>query len=213
MRLASGSGAWLWEFEGGYQFGDHANDNVEAGMFTLGLGRKFECVCWKPVLWFYYDWASGDHNPADNTHGTFNQYFPLAHKYLGWMDIVGRQNIEDVNLLLTLSPREKIKLLVWYHIFHLQSGTDALYNAAGVPIYQDPTGNSGTDIGQELDIAVNWQFKPRASFLFGYGHFWAGDFFDSPVIQTAAVPAGGIASNGADGNGAGFFFGQFSLRF
>ena len=45
------------------------------------------------VLWIYYDWASGNRDPADSVHGTFNLMFPLGHKYLGWMDLVGRQNI------------------------------------------------------------------------------------------------------------------------
>ena len=53
--------AWLYELEGGVQFGQNGNDtDHSAGFFTLGGGRKFECVRWKPTLWAYYDWASGD---------------------------------------------------------------------------------------------------------------------------------------------------------
>ncbi|MGI9427144.1 MAG: alginate export family protein [Bythopirellula sp.] len=212
-RLKGKRNSWLWEAQGGVQFGDFADGDISAGFFTLGLGHVWECHCWKPTLWAYYDWASGDDDPTDTKHGTFNQYFPLAHKYFGFMDIIGRQNIEDANFLFTIQPVPKVKLLAWYHIFNLQSDTDALYNAAGNPIYQDPTGGAGGEIGQELDLVVNWSVTPRVNLLFGYSHFWAGNFFDDGTIQNSGTPAGGIASNGADGNDADFYYTQMQIRF
>ena len=129
------------------------------------------------------------------------------------MDIMGRQNIQDLNLLLTMNPHEKVKFLIWYHRFWLQSDTDALYNVGGVPIYQDPTGGAGNDVGQELDLLLVWTLTPRMNWWFGYSHFWTGDYFESPVIQTAGVPPGGIASNGSNGQDADFFYTQFTIRF
>jgi hypothetical protein len=213
-RLKGKRGSLMWEAEGGFQFGEATDADVRAGFFTLGLGYTHECHCWKPTVWAYYDWASGNDDPTDTSEvNTFNQYYPLGHKYLGFMDIIGRQNIQDANFLFTLQPVPKVKLLAWYHIFNLESDRDALYNAAGNPIYQDPTGGSGGQIGQELDLAVTWSATPRISVLFGYSHFWVGDYFDSTVIQTASTPAGGIASNGANGQDADFYYTQFQMRF
>lgn len=129
------------------------------------------------------------------------------------MDIIGRQNIEDVNFLFTLQPTDKVKLLAWYHIFHLDEDRDALYNVGGAPIYQDPTGAAGSDIGQELDLTISWSVTPRVNLLFGYSHFWTGDYFDSATIQSGATPTDAITSNGADGQDADFFYTQFQLRF
>ena len=213
LRLMGDRQGWLYELEGGYQFGEFGPDDIDAGYVTIGGGRQAKSLPGSPTLWAYYDWASGDNDPNDATHGTFNQYFPLGHKYLGLMDIVGRQNIQDVNLLATVTPHEKAKLLVWYHVFHLEQARDALYNAAGNAIYQDPTGLSGTDVGQELDLVLQWTLTPRSNVLFGYSHFWGGDYFDSPTIQTAGVPAGGRATNGSDGKDADFFYSQFTVRF
>ena len=98
--------------------------------------------------------------------------------------------------------------MLWYHVFHLDQARDALYNAAGAPIYQDPTGSSGTDVGQELDLLLQWTLTPRSDLWFGYSHFWAGDYFDSPVIQDPARPLGR-----ADGKDADFFYSQFTVRF
>lgn len=212
-RYLGKRGRWLYEYEGGYQWGEFGADDISAGFFTVGLGREAPCMPGKPTVWAYYDWASGDDNPLDNEHGTFNQYFPLGHKYLGFMDIVARQNIQDANVLGTLTPHKKTKLILWYHVFHLSEATDALYNAGGRPIYQDPTGGSGTDIGQELDLLLQWTMTARTNLWVGYSHFWAGDYFDSPLIQTPGQPAGGIATNGSDGKDSDFLYTQFTVRF
>ena len=104
-RLKGETGIFMWEAEGGFQFGKAAEADVSAGFFTLGLGYTHPCHCWKPTLWAYYDWASGNDDPSDTSEvNTFNQYYPLGHKYFGFMDIIGRQNIEDVNFLFTLQP-------------------------------------------------------------------------------------------------------------
>jgi len=209
-RMQGKSCCWLWEAEAGYQFGDYADDDINAGYFTLGAGHVWEHLCWKPTLWAYYDWASGDSDPADGDHGTANQLFPLGHKYLGFMDIIARQNIQDVNALLTVAPTDKVTLLMWWHAFYLQQERDALYNAGGAPIYHDPTGVAGNDVGQEVDLMMQWKFATRADVVFGYSHFFAGDYFDSPTIQGAAAGLGANGSNGAD---ADFFYTQMSVRF
>jgi hypothetical protein len=190
---------WLWETEDAYQFGDYGAQNQSAGMFTLGGGRKLSTLPWNPVLWVYFDWASGN-NPTDSSHGTFNQLFPLGHKYFGYMDIVGRENIQDLNFQLNLSPHKKIELQLWHHIFHLQQARDALYDASGAPIRLDPTGAAGTDVGQELDLTARFWITPRADILCGYSHLFPGRF----LIQTQ--PAG--TPIGED-----FYYTQFSLKF
>lgn len=190
--------AWLWEAEAGYQFGGFGPLDHSAGFYTLGGGRKLQRFGWNPVVWVYYDWASGDRDPTDGVHGTFNQLFPLGHKYFGWMDIVGRQNIEDWNFQLTLTPRPNLEFILWWHVFHLQQARDALYDAAGTPIRVDPTGAAGSDVGNEADLSLRWTFRPRADVLFGYSHLFPGPF----LLHTPG---------GAEGRD--FYYTQFSLRF
>ena len=38
----------------------------------------------------------------------------------------------------------------------------------------DPTGHSGTCIGQEVDMSLRYQIDPRAEIEVGYAHFVAG---------------------------------------
>lgn len=197
-RAAGGRYGWLWEIEGGYQFGDFGPVDHSAGFVTCGLGRKLNRYAGNPALWVYYDWASGDDNPNDDTHGTFNQLFPLGHKYFGWMDLVGRQNIHDFNIRLTLDPRPKWQFIAWWHLFYLDSARDALYNAGGSVVRQDPTGAAGRYVGNELDLALRWKVAPRADVLFGYSHLFPGEFLDN-------TPGGGDQSD--------FYYTQLSVRF
>ena len=191
---------WLWEIETAYQFGHQSNLTRNAGMATGGLGRAFPKWWARPELWFYYDYASGTQNPGDG-YATFNQLFPLGHKYFGYMDIVGRQNILDPNVVMKFYPSKRVNFLLWYHHFNLASARDSLYNAAGAPIRTDPTGRAGTYVGDELDIAINLILNPHADWQFGASHFWAGPY----VQRTATNPA-----QAQDGS---FFYTQFVFRF
>jgi hypothetical protein len=198
---------WLWEGEAAYQFGVHRDAATgrdvdrNAGMVTAGAGRRFSDLPLEPELWFYFDFASGDPRPGSGSYSTFNQLFPLGHKYFGYMDIVGRQNILDPNVNLKLNLGKRANLLLWYHNFHLASARDALYNAAGTPIRRSPLGTAGRYVGDELDVVLTFVVNPNSDWQFGLSHFWAGPF----VQQTATTPA-----QAEDGS---FFYTQFTVRF
>jgi Alginate export len=170
-------------------------------MVTGGVGRRFAEWALTPELWFYFDYASGNSHPGSNSYSTFNQLFPLGHKYFGYMDIVGRQNILDPNVNLKFTLSKRANLSFWFHDFHLASARDALYNGAGTPIRSDPTGRAGRYVGNELDIVLNIFVNPNTDWQIGFCEFWAGPF----VRETAKDPA--------QTQNANFFYTQFTFRF
>lgn len=192
-RIWGGSGAWLYEMEAAYQTGRQSNIggagfDHRAGMCTVGAGRKLD-MNWSPTIWCYYDYASGD----DNDGGAFNAYnqlFPLAHKYLGFIDAVQRSNISSPNCLLTMSPTAKTKLLFWYYYFGAAEANTPVPSIGGTPAQEIDE----TEFGNELDCILQYTFGPRSNILFGYSHLWAGD----KII------------NGVD---ADFFYTQWELNF
>lgn len=208
-RWQGKSGSWLMELEGGYQFGEYNQLDKDAGFYTVGVGHEWANAKYKPVVWVYYDWASGDSDPNDGHFGTFNQLFPLGHKYLGFMDFFARQNIETANVQTTLQLNEKMSLLFWYYVFWLDSKTDFVSDAGGTRSFVDPTGSSSPYLGQELDILLQWTLTPRSDIWFGYSHFWTGDYFKSPTVNTVAPPPGVVL----DPDDADFFYCQWALRF
>ena len=167
-RLYGSRGDWLYEVEGGVQFGRQSGLGLDqdAGFATGGIGRKYPKYPWTPTIWFYYDYASGNFPGGD--FNRFNQLFPLAHKYFGFIDAVQRSNIESPNVLLTMKPHKKVNFVMWYWYFLANSPTDVVPSIGGTPVQS----TTRTHLGDELDLIAKYAISPRSNILFGYSHFW-----------------------------------------
>ncbi len=176
LRLNGSVDNWLWEFEGGPQFGRQSGLGLahEATFATAGIGRKLSNNSWKPTLWFYYDYASGNNEGGD--FNRFNQLFPLAHKYFGFIDAVQRSNVEAPNLLLTMSPTKRVQLLVWYWHFMANQENDIVPSIGGQPTQS----LNSKDLGDELDLICKIRLGARSNCLIGYSHFWRGSKLTGP---------------------------------
>lgn len=191
-------GSMLFEAEAAYQFGTNANDSDHnAGFFTIGAGKANECHKWKPTTWVYIDWASGgDLQGAGNGH---DHFFPLAHKYNGFMDLFGRRNLIDFNILNTLQLTKKVKFLTWFHAFWLENDNDTPYNV-NMSAFAPGITPGDDELGQEIDFLMSIGITERSNLVLGYSHFWAGDYYDTP----------GLPFNGDD---ADFFYAQWLRNF
>lgn len=137
---------WDWETEAAAQFGTFAGDRVRAWMATIGGGYTFADATWSPRLGILYDYASGDSNPTDGIHGTFNQHFPLGHAWLGYLDLVGRQNVHAIKAQLKVNPSKKVTAWADFHTFYADQDSDALYSAAGSKLRTAPPNGAGSNL-------------------------------------------------------------------
>lgn len=165
------------------QWGHWAGDTVQAWAFSIDTGYAFAGLAGKPRIGAGFDWASGDDDPFDGKVQTFNQLFPLGHKYLGFLDLVGRQNINAANVNLAANVAKNVKARMAYHFFWLNQEKDALYNAGGRATRRDITGNSGRGVGHELDVTLKWKIDDHSHMLAGYSHLWDSSF----LITTGAI--------------------------
>lgn len=170
----------LYETEIAYQFGHYADRPINAGMATAGAGWRFAKITGKPEAWFYWDYASGTQNNR-GTYETFNQLFPLGHKYFGFVDLVGRQNINSPSAYLFWKPNKRVAFYGAYHFFELASANDALYNAGGIAI-RNGRGRAGTNVGNEWDFLMNIYINPHTDFQLSYNLFTAGSFLNNTGI-------------------------------
>jgi hypothetical protein len=175
-RVYGTHGDWLYEMEGGVQVGRQSGLGVdhEAGFGTAGVGRKLTKHAWQPIVWFYYDYASG--NAGGDAFNRFNHLFPLGHKYFGFIDAVQRSNIESPNVLLTMKPHKDWDLLFWYWYFLANQAGDIVPSIGGTPFQS----LSRTHFGDELDFIVKRTLSPRSNVLLGYSHFWRGNKILAP---------------------------------
>jgi hypothetical protein len=178
-RYSGNRDGFLWDAEGMLQLGDRGSSQTRAGAVTAGLGKNFANLPMNPTVWAYYDWASGDGNPNAGSYNTFNQLFPFGHYYLGFIDLVGRQNVRDWNFHLYLNPAKWVTFNAQYHFLSLDRANDALYGASGAPLRVSPTGSAGGTIGQELDLIVNFHLTRNTDVLLGYSRLNAGNFINN----------------------------------
>jgi hypothetical protein len=175
---------WLWEVEGGCQWGRNTDGTAHwAGAWTIGAGHKF-CRCWEPTLWAYFDWASGD--DARGAGNGWHHQLPLSHKYFGFMDLFGRRNIMSPNVLFTAKPHEKLTVLLWYYHFFLENRNDTPYTVV-MSSFNPANAPGSRDLGDEIDLLLTWNVTARMNVQLGYSHFFAGDYYQTtPGAPTSA---------------------------
>lgn len=178
-RFGGVSGNFDYDVEGAGQWGVWNGDEWHAWMVGSEAGYTFKQTAMTPRVGLGFDYATGDDTPRDNAHETFNQLFPLGHAWLGYMDLVARQNIIAPNVNFSFKPRREINVqLIWYH-FWLDSNLDALYNAGGAPIRRNVSGSSGNGVGDELDLRITWNVDVHSTLMLGWSHLWPDNFINS----------------------------------
>ena len=172
-----------YEAEAGKQLGNHNGLDVDAYMWTLVGGYTAADMTWSPRFAVDVDYASGDSDIADGDYETFNQLFPLAHAYFGYIDLIGRQNIFQIMPNVTMKTTSTTTFRASWSDFELADDSDFLYNASGAisPGQSVATLNTGDDVGHEVDLTLGWKptfMAPHGEFLFGYSWFNPGSFVE-----------------------------------
>ena len=200
-RIVGKTDRFLYEAEGGFQFGSNSDGTGhDAAFVTFGVGKELDYFCSKPKLWFWYDWASGgDESFVGRGDDSFDHQFPLAHKYLGFADLFSRRNINDANiqLIAPLADR-RFKFVAWYHYLFLHEKTTP-YNVNLTPF--NTTALAGDrELGHEIDLLCVFQPNPRHRFTAGYTQFFSGNYYNT----TPGVPTTGDGS---------LLFTEYQIRF
>ncbi len=168
--------ALAFDVEGAYQFGEVGSNDIDAFMVTGVVSYTVADWGGTPKFEVGAGYASGDQEPGGDVQ-TFNQLFPLGHKYLGYIDTIGRQNIIDVHGGVTFMPIDRMTIGVDGHYFWRAQVEDALYNAGGVPIRAGAPGTS-RNVGAELDLTLQYKFDRHLTGLLGYSHFFTSTFIE-----------------------------------
>ena len=167
-----------YDAEGGWQFGDSGSRDIKAWFAAIEAGYTLRDVAGQPRAYLGYDIASGDDDPTDGENGTFNQLFPLGHAYLGYIDVLGRQNVIDFSQGVSCWPVEKkLHVRADHHIFHRTERADAVYNVGGGVLREADAGTS-SEIGSEIDLTITYKLDRNTQLAGGYSHFFAGKFIE-----------------------------------
>jgi hypothetical protein len=214
-------GHWDYTFEAAGQFGNFKDPRAGAPAQRLDHqayaviaqgGYTFSDTWGTPRLGVEYSFASGDSNPADGKHETFENLFPTNHKFYGYMDMVSLQNIHDVRGIIQLKPHPQVSVALEGHGFWLANTQDSFYSVSGVArggTAATPGGTGygvnpgyGSYVGSEIDLIAGWAVTRYAQLEAGLGHFFVGDY----IKQSLSSPAFGSKD-------ANYLYLQFNLNF
>jgi hypothetical protein len=165
-----------YSVEGIREAGTDGSNGIRAWGTMEGIAHRFDSLFWKPRVFTQYDYASGDKNAHDGTHGAFDTMYPTAHDRFGISDQFGWQNIKAIRAGGTVEPHNRWTVTAQWLDFWLASATDALYNTSGGAIVRSATGAAGNHIGNEADTYTWYELNRHVNVGVGVGHIFPGEF-------------------------------------
>jgi hypothetical protein len=162
-------------FETAYQFGHRSSDDIRAYMLHLDLNYTWDHP-WKPKVVLEGNVASGDRVWGDGETNTFVTSYGASHTPYGVIDFTRLSNLREIALSGHIEPNDKTKLRLELHKYWLDSRTDAWYSAVPGSFPRDRSGQSGRDIGGEIDVVGSYKVNKWATVEVGAAHFFPGNF-------------------------------------
>ncbi|MEM1158108.1 MAG: alginate export family protein [Verrucomicrobiota bacterium] len=160
--------AFDYEIEGAVQLLDDNTNDDFAYMLGAFLGYTFQQVDTTPRIFTGVEMGSA----------SYDQLFPLGHKYFGFTDVLGRGNTIDWNAGVSFTPVEKLKILAQHHMYFREDTDKGLTTVAGGAFRNNSSPTDNAFVGNELDVTASYPIYQNTSLLVGYSHFFAGDFID-----------------------------------
>ena len=178
-RLTTIRGAWDVELEAAAQFGTYGDETHRGAMVHGALGYTAAELN-ASRFGVAYNYGSGDGDPSDGTHSTFDNQYPLNHAFYGYMDFFALQNLHNIEATFNTVLGGGLAARVAYQGFWLvQEDTDAWYNAGAGVIRQAPL-DVASHVGSEIDITLKGSFwQGRVALEGGYGRLLAGEYMRS----------------------------------
>jgi hypothetical protein len=164
-----------YNFEAVVETGHNAQDRIRAWAGHWLLGWTLPVAAWQPRLVSEYNYASGDGNPHDGRHCTFDPLYPTNHAKYGAADRVTWRNIHDLMGGIAVKPLKNWRYELDYHGFWLATRQDGLYSASGALVVIDP-GATSSFVGSEIDLLAFYERSERLQIGFGYAHLFAGPY-------------------------------------
>ncbi len=111
---------------------------------------------------------------------TYDQLYPLAHKYLGIADIFGRRNIQGGVIHLTTMPTEGLSAQIDWHYLMRTSTSAPVYKLNGSSALG--TGTSASSIvGSEFDLILSYAISKEITATLGGGVLLPGEYLKAEL--------------------------------
>ena len=156
------------------QRGWQANEPISAWAGHWMVGHTLADARHRPRLFAELNRASGDQNPRDGVHGTFDALFPSSHDKFGVADQFCWSNIMYARSGFQYRIRQNLTATAAYNSLWLANRRDGIYSGGKVIIASN--GSQGNHIGQEADLQAQWNPSRNTLVDAAYGHIFQGEF-------------------------------------
>jgi hypothetical protein len=168
---------WDALFWGALQSGSWGSLPHFAGSASIEAGVQPH-VKGKPWLRGGFDYASGTGSTTPSRHTTF--VFPLGTpRIYARFPYYNAMNMKDAFGMFLLRPDKKVTIRTEFHNLHLSSASDLWYAGGGA--FQKQTfgftgrpSNGSNDLGNMMDVGVDWIVRPHLTISPYYAHAWGG---------------------------------------
>jgi hypothetical protein len=178
VRFFGQKGAFDWDLEGFYQFGQYdmatRDGSISAWAVGSNIGYTFDAAPLRPRLGMKMNVISGDDDPNDADLRTFNSLFP-KRKYFGEMGLIGPYNLIDVHPSLGLQLTSKTALELAAVVYWRYSTNDGIYNTPG-NVIRTGFDTDARFIGTQLEAALTHEFSRELEAAATYEIFLPGSF-------------------------------------
>ena len=168
------SGQFDFDTESVIQFGQFNGRDHLAHFHHISFGYTFPFL-WSPRILTMYDYASGTKNPDGNKSHSFDSLFGARRFEFSATSLFGpfsRSNISSPGVRLQLHPLGILDVDLKYRAWFLAQSKDEWVNSG----LQDPTGDSGKFLGQDVEVRIQWHPSPNLTIDAGYEHFFKGSY-------------------------------------
>lgn len=153
-----------YRVESSYQLGDQDGLDVSAFMVGARVGTTFAGGRGAATLW--YDYLSGDDDPADGDLGVFNTLYATNHKFYGFADLftdipahTAGLGLQDLALKGSFEVRDDLTLLADLHSFRLA----------------EETVGGESHLGEEIDLTAVYRYADGLSLQTGFSYVFQDD--------------------------------------
>tara|TARA_B100000686_G_C16708299_1_gene927604 strand:+ start:262 stop:864 length:603 start_codon:yes stop_codon:yes gene_type:complete len=139
---------------------DTVDLDLLAYFYHVEAGYSFK-VLWSPRIYLEYDFASGDDDPNDERNERFERFFGPNGPEFEPVSIHAafvRANISSPGVRVQIQPSPDIFNSISYRAYWLASEKDGWQGASGL---RDPSGSSGSFLGQLLILKNKWKLFPN----------------------------------------------------
>jgi hypothetical protein len=156
----------------------------DAFAWYLGFELSLKDITYEPYFGMSYWFFSGDDDPQDGDQENFIKYGTIKETLIVEESNYGMNLDTNYNvwrLVGGFHPREDVQVEAGYHIFHVsQSEFDSsLINFPS----SSPTIDTESDLGEEFNVKVRWEYTEDLVFTLSGALFWPGAYItDNPRL-------------------------------